>query len=460
MIPIGALHFADPKGFYEHNADHSALLARNGSVTRLPEGVADVPTGMWWSNVDYSVLQRANLIGHPSIYHAGYLPTRPLSVVAEIGLADADPEAKADACGQVFSRVIHQANAVFGVPIPAIGSTLADAMRDHFFGDRLAAEIDGAVQYAIDDAGQSVTQSGVTDVYDDAKLMVLRHHRQSYAAAMLGQPVPFGAWQAIDVPVIDAQPDWVREQEMLRPLLLRVTLRFSGAQRHERTLLAGFGSGRDKGSSPRQWIATPEYLALLPFASIEIHDAFAADGFQPNPWCMLDPIGKGSSEYQCVRMGPVTIEGVGVLSYSEGLLAEAFWTAASRSRGPHKSPTGMWMLATDRAHCLTQAFGIQAMGLLGVQITGFARGRIWVRLNTGELATPEDQALALAEIASLTGLVPPVLPEVRDWTVARRSIALNMHARSQQSEDPTEQAGWMVSALHVLGNRALLAELA
>lgn len=466
---IGALHFASPQTFHQSVGDRSAWLAAgDAEPTRLVEALADLPPhGVWWTNLEFSDLQRAHLLGRPDLKPAGYLPTRPRSVVAELGLIGATPDRQAAACGQVFERVMTRSRDLFGLSVTPPGNSLPDALREHFFNDDPApfGEIESRVQYALDAAAQAVTQSGYTEHYDDSQLVVLRHHRQQYAADMLAAPTPFGEWRMVSVPdEPKGQLQWVREQDGVLPLLMRVTVRFTGSNRHERMMLAGFGSGSRRvhveGGPPeagaRQWIATPEYLALAPYAEIEIHEAFAAEGFQPNRWMMLDRITDGPPDKASIQIGPLMLLGRGALAYADGLIAEAMWHGATRSRGQHRSAQATWLISLDRARCIETAFAISEQQFEGVQVAGFSRGRIWLRMNANLLRTPEDQAQLVAEVVLLSGLVPPALPEVQHYSHARLRIA---HALRERARDLGEAgAACFASAMNILGNRAILLE--
>ncbi len=467
---IGALHFAAPQSFFQHNGDRSAVMATPSQApVRLVEGLADLPAGCWWTNLDFTDLQRANLVGRPDLKTASYLPTRTRSVIAELGMLDAPIGDQAAICARIFDRVLQRAHAMFGLPVRASGNSLADALREHFFTEdpHPIVQVDPVVQYALDSASQSLTQSGYTESFDESRLVVMRHHRQLYAAEMLATPVPFGEWKAIEFPTDPtAQLEWVRECEDAMPLMLRVNVRFTGSDRHERMMLAGFGSGQRRvmnsdglsESGPRQWIASPEYLALAPYAEIEILDAFAAEGFQPNRWCMLDAIRDGEVGPSAIQVGPMQLSGRATLSYCDGLLAEAMWFGAARNRGQHRTSMSMWLQSVDRAHCLRSAIEIQSHQLVGVQVAGFSRGRVWLRLSSAELQTPEDQAQLLAELALLTGLTPPALPEVQSVTSGRYRIAMSMRERACERSDG-ERAAWFAGAAYILGNRAILPEL-
>jgi len=463
---IGALRFTNPRSLGVAPTDWSATCAlADGSTRALSDALVEIPSGkVWWTNLDYADLKQAGLIGRPDLKTTSFLPTRQEAMLAEMGLRDETDSTKTAFCAHMIRCVLMNAQSAFELPLHPDGVSLPNALRSHVFNFSVENH-SSAVQYAIDSACQAFTRSGSLATDDTtAQMVVFRHHRQHYAARMIDEPVPAGEWRETAHPEDPSQTmDWVRDSAHSTPLLLRVNVRFRGASGHDRALLAGMGAGANsimvgangtRQSNTRQWVAAPEFVALSQYADIEVLDTFAADCFVPNPWHAINPVTFGADRIDTMAVGPLRLSGQNLLNYADGLLSEAMWVATSRNPGVHRDNMSMWMQSVDRAQCLNTAFGLQSLGLIGVQVTGFSRGRIWTKLDTSLLRTDEDVNLQIASIAEATGLIPPVLrrPGIRD--IRRLAVVTLMQQRAKLRG--LQQVPWLLAATCVLGRREFM----
>lgn len=465
-IGYGALLFSSPASFFRQNGDRSAVAGlSSGSVEHYSDALVQLRPGtLWITNLDYPELRAAGLLHRPDLRSVTYLGTRVPGLLGERGLGDAAPDEQARWLAKTFGEVMQAARRCFGVSAIPEGRTLALALRDLYLSN-VMPDYPDEVRYAFESATQEYTRSGSTRgvAEDDISLVVLRHHRQSYAARMLSEPVPSGIWAPlVPPPDPDMAARWVAEVSHGRPLLLRVEVRFSGERALQHAMLANLGSGAMSISAPRgreanvrHWIAAPEFLALSPHAEIHVLGALAAETFVPNPvLSAFDPVVLGPVTAEAMAVGPLRMGGRTQLTYSEGLLCESLWLSVARPPRATRDAAAMWLSALDRAFCLQAAYDILRLNLPEIEIAGFSRGRIWVRLNTGGMSD-EDQHTLVARIAAEARLLPPVLPPARQDS-ERLVIAKGLKERGRGAR---LGASDMIAALYILGNHALIQDV-
>lgn len=461
----GVLWFDDPQSLVATGGVGPAVGARaDGSLVHYDAPFAQCADGasFWLTNVPFATLQQLGLLRRPDVRDDAFLLTRPDGLVAEMGLRHAPVEVRARAVALQLGQCLAAATRWFGLPEPPDGYSLAHALRKHLFTFPETV-VPPDHLYAFSSASQEVTFSGRTEVLSPGvtRRVVVRHHRQDYAIRMLDAQVPGGEWSEVYPPSDPAQiPRWVKDTVEARPLLLRASVQFRGEHAHRMAMLTGLGAGAQSVRTPtgrqgnlRAWITAPEYLVLCQHADIDVHGALAAERYHPNPYRGISPIATGRLGTAPIFCGPLQLNGENRMAYSIGLLCEAMWVALIKS-GSQKDAMSMWLSALDRAECLRTAIAILDLGL-PLQVTGFARGRIWIALSE---EGQEDEAILarLAMVGACCRLVPPVMPPAVRRT-ERLKVADEMSKRAHR-EIPRDPALAM-GAIAVLGNRSLVNDI-
>lgn len=447
MDAIGALLLRDPAGFSQAGGSWAAVRAHDAEQGEVIESVEhfvrDHRPGVWLTNVSGYTLRSAGFGRRTDLKHDGFLSVRVSSILDELGLKEASAEVQARTVAGIFRRVLALGTEAMGLdPMPDADS-LSAAIFKRFFRRPRTGDLAPEVRMALANAVQAATFSSHPRGVREGPPIVLRHPRHLYAARLMATRVPFGEWAEIPPPRDpEAAVRWALDLLETRPLLLKVDVSFRGERAHELALLSNMGSGsaailtgQGRQANPRSWVAGPEFVALQRFAQVRIHAVLAADQYSVNPWAgfadAAAEIGpKGRASLAC---GPLVLHGRAAARYETGLLAEC--CAFSWSPGDTPDPVSAWIASHDRALLLEAAAAVLvAYGDTGVRISGFQRGRLWVRFPEEDLSVEEIHG-RVARICAGAGLQPPVLPVPRPGSEVVRVVE-QLKERFLQSNDP------------------------
>ena len=226
-----------------------------------------------------------------------------------------------------------------------------------------------------------------------ANCIRFRWSRTHHARLLSRLPVPVGNWHRYDGP---APPDtaaanrggvhsdlyrWLSELADRRPVLLRVAYRHEGRE--------GFDLIDPSSEvSIREWMPIQEAMALLEFGRITIRGVLVGDGY--------------STLNELSRFGPPEQGPAGLVSLSNGLVAESFWLVLASLRFhvpglPEKVPTpiSVWLRAWDRLLCLKAA---RAFSEKGIRVRSYGIGGVNVFAKQSQL----DKAIQVALASGLT----------------------------------------------------------
>lgn len=455
----GVLLFRDPAAFWSDSGDQRAVLGmEDGTLRNVASWRTDLPGNiMFWSNAPYQSMRTAGLLQHEMLREDRYPLTTLQGVLGELGMSHADISDQAVTLTRIWSRLMRLCARAFDVPAVPRARNLALAIRDSAFGAKDPQYDHATAQVILAATRQRVDIRSTGRVRaSEAKFCTMRHHRQDHAATLLSSPVPaMGNWARLDLPGQDRRVDFVLDTLRDRPVVVRASMRFLGPNRV--TFASLFPDGE------ALWLSGLELREVAPHARIEVHDAWAAGGYADNPSAALAPVvcgpdtGGDQSPMAAVRAGPLVLRGRDLIGYSAGLACEAAWTALTQPHVAHTpDATAMWLLAVDRVICMRSAIKIMELNV-PVEVTGFSRGRIWIKVSTD--LNDEDASNMLAMMGSQLGLIPPVLPPP---TVGSRRLAIVDALRTHTTDDDAmvgSGAARLTAALAIFGKRVLLKEL-
>lgn len=385
---IGVVIF-DRTNNYDPDGENPGYCCLPGKEPVRIYGTGDLPTDVrWLTNINLDVAYSSRLQNSPKLLNTNFLRTSVNSILVELGLKKKDPDKQVYIVASVFSNVMKQAQAFFGIDSPPIFS-LAQAIPSQL-GHR-PRSIDNDVREsslrAIQSFGQCEAKPSSQSIF--TSVLIPRHH---HASKVLAEGLPFGEWSKVDNGSLPSKPkrqDWITNLPV--PALCKIKIdRVSRKYNPLVNYGAGAGLLGKKGGSgasysvlnDRVFACANEIEFLADIADISIEDTFVCE--EPLEHRYKLPISD--------RLAP--------LSYSYGILLENMWTSLDRDFDGKKqrSPMAAWLHATDRVECLKKASELHG---IGYTILSYGYGRITLALE------PRMQERLVSDCQRL-GLIPPL----------------------------------------------------
>ena len=332
----------------------------------------------WWSNLDFRGLAQNN--ANPKIKKINYLAPNMDQLIGELGLGRGRTSVSSTVqiISEIFDRVMRLAHQQYGLQYP-IAADLAEDLFDHIVSkDKpITPEIDEALKQSYQ------TWSDTADRKNKAgdKWITFRRPRMRHARDILATPIPGDEWEFISesrLPAEKKRVDWLLAQP--QPALVQVSV--SNIQ-FEVSRVLSFGGGYREGGY-RGWMSHPELLMFSKFSKVKVENAFLASDYAPQ------------LVYRQMNDGGT----LGLLSISNGILAENYWLALATARTFKKfipnqdndkiySPRSVWLSASDRFYSLLPALMMDGSGF---NVRGYGRGKVVIAIDPGAIKEARDCA--------------------------------------------------------------------
>jgi hypothetical protein len=355
--------------FDDETRPQAGWASVKGETAFRIRGTGDLASDVyWWTNLPSTTFFKYGALGNQKLKHNSYLKPTMSQLHQELGLITVRMSAAriAEVSSEIFTRVMRMAYQSYGLNKP-VEITLTDDLYDLLIReDRpITPEIDEALRQSYQTWSNCENKTP-----DKSKIITFRRPRIQHALDVLSTPIPGDQWEFIDqksLPPESKRVDWIVSQP--RPALVRASVK---NVQFEFSRIVSFGAG---ALIDRSWMSHPELLMLSKFANVKIDSVFLSNGYEP----------------QNVYRKMVTNGSLGLLSISNGILAENYWIALASSKSYKKhykdkvtihSPRSVWLTASDRFHSILPALMMDGSGF---SVRGFGRGKVMIAIQRGAL---------------------------------------------------------------------------
>lgn len=458
---VGVLLLNDPARSHGASGDRSASRAWEADgadfCDATSDWLVDRIAGFWWTNISGYTLYEAGFSRRTDLKDDAFLCSRMGSIVEELGLSERSGLERAQTLSRLLNRVLVKSREALGLELLPAERSLPKAIRKRFFRSPSTLHLAPAARLALEEVVQPVTFAGRGNGNArEFKQFALRHNRAHYAARLMEAKVPYGAWVEISPPSDPVQAvEWAKNLLEGRPLLINCEVTFRGPRAHDLALLANMGSGAaavmsGRRANLRSWVAGPEFLVLSQLADIKIRGVLAADRYVSNPWSGLASASEiGPDGAVALVCGPLVLRGRSLLEYDTGLIAEC--CAFALTAGDAADAISAWIVSHDRAFMLaTCAEILHGFSPDECRVSGFARGRVWIRVPTEDV-DGEEVLARVAEICAAGRLVPPLMPAPSGPASAKR---IEIGRRVSHEVNARKDLELMPAVAAILGSRA------
>jgi hypothetical protein len=352
----------------------------------------------WWSNLDLRGMDES--IGNPKIKKINYLAPNMDQLIGELGLGRGRTKASTTVqiVSEIFDRVMRLAHQQYGLQYP-VGADLAEDLFDHIIikDKSITPEIDEALRQSY----QTWAKTAERKTKSGEKWVTFRRPRMRHAQDVLATPIPGDEWEFIAgnrLPAEKKRVDWLLAQP--QPALVQASV--SNIQ-FEYARVLSFGAGYLEGDY-RGWMSHPELLMFSKFAKVKVENVFLASEYAPQ------------LVYRQMNDGGT----LGLLSISNGILADNYWIALATARTFKKysqkndkifSPRAVWLSASDRFYSVLPALMMDGSGFT---VRGYGRGKVVISIDPGAIKDVRD-------CASAAGLTCPL--NVQDSITVQTHLA-------------------------------------
>lgn len=379
--------------FDDENDPASGWASVGGGTPKRVSGPNELSTDViWWTNMSYrSFFMTSEIWRLPWLRHDKYLVISPKDVLQEWGI---DPKTVGSDYAVKFSALVF--TRIMTLAFQIIKEVEPRAKEDDVFTGKMLredlrkilpdAEYPKGEAAAIMKSGtawQEITRTTVRGM-KGARWVMLRKPRLAYAMEILQTPVPYGPFEFLSRRELrDKTKDKVKfVLDSTSPCMTEVSIQKIDG---EIAPIYGFGNAieRDK-TTPRSWVAHPEFMVLSRFAELDVKSIYAGEGYSVLATTLPDPVkdflSSKHSEY----------------SWCAGVIAETLWRAAALGEDKGKqildedeeraqtSWQGAWYKSADKSNLFLDAMKLTDMGY---SIVSYGIG--WVRVIVQEEDIPE-----------------------------------------------------------------------